>query len=88
MQVAPMILEANGWEFDSDITGLNNHRQEVWRIYTNRFGGETVYISVDLGEGEFEIQNRRGLWKRTVFFDGRDTGKDYTGQNTHNINIR
>lgn len=88
MQVASMILESNGWEFDVTITGLNNHRQEVWRIYTNRFSGETVYISIDLGEGEFEIQNRRGLWKRTVFFDGRDTGKNYEGQNTHNINIR
>lgn len=94
MEIAPKILDANGWDFSQAITGLNKDRPEVWKIYTNRFSDDNFYISVDLGEGEFEIQDRKGKWVRTVFFDGRETGKDYSKQKNsknkegHHINIK
>jgi len=86
--IASEVLEANGWIFDPNVTRLNIHRPEIWKIYRAHFSRQTYFISVDLQEGEFEMQNRRGKWVRTVFLDGAETGKDYTKENTHNINTR
>ncbi len=93
MQLAPMILEANGWVVNSRLTSINRGRTEVWKVYTNRLG-EEVHVSVDLVEGEFEIQDRNGKWVKTVFFDGKDTGKDYSqfknskNKDGHHIDIK
>ena len=87
MEVAITVLLANGWYYNITTTRYNHHRQEIWRVYSNDLCRESVYISVDLVEGEFEVQDRRGRWKKTLFFNGEETGKDYTRENSHNINL-
>jgi len=88
MNAAELVLIANGWTFNRVITNYNRHKPYIWRVYSNSLTSENVYISVDLGEGEFEIQDRRGHWKATRFFNGNDTGKNYSGDNTHGIIIK
>lgn len=94
MKVAEKILISNGWEEDINVKSLNKDKTEIWRIYKARSSQHEAYISVDLGEGEFEMHDRKGKWTRTVFFDGRDTGKDYSkyknskNKDGHHINIR
>lgn len=93
-RVAEKILISNGWEEDLNLKRINAGRTEIWRIYKARSSRNTTYISVDLGEGEFEMQDRRGKWFKTIFFDGRDTGKDYSkykrskNKDGHHINLR
>jgi hypothetical protein len=83
------ILKANGWTYNYDITRKNSHRQEIWKIFTNDMTDDSVFISVDLSEGEFEIQDRKGKWVNTTFFDGRkNEKKDYSKANTHNIIVK
>jgi|GEM_PF-1824237 len=88
MKAATAVLEANGWDFNRNITRYNRSKPAVWRVYTNDFTNEDVYISVDLDEGEFEICNRHGEWQVTRFFDGRPTGKNYGNSTSHNIRIK
>ncbi|MGO4289877.1 hypothetical protein [Chitinophaga sp. RAB17] len=83
------VLKANGWVYNYIVTGKNNRRAAIWKIFSNPMSNEQVYISVDLGEGEFEIQNRHGKWTNTTFFDGRKhPTKDYKGENSHDIKLR
>lgn len=86
-QISNNVLEANGWIFDKNITNLNNHRKEVWRIYRPEMSSTTSFISVDIFEGEFEIQDRNGKWHSTCFFNGTNTGKKYK-DSSHNISVR
>ncbi len=94
MKVAENILISNCWEEDINVKNFNKERKEIWRIYKAKSSQHEAYISVDLGEGEFEMQDRRGKWTKTVFFDGRNTGKDYSkykkskNSDGHHINIR
>ena len=82
---AELVLDANGWEYNRVITNYNRGKEAVWKIYTNNLTNEQIYISVDLGEGEFEMQDRRGRWRVSRFFDGSPTGKDYGNDRTHDI---
>ena len=83
------ILKANGWVYDRSVTTKNNGRDAIWKIFSNPMSNEQIYISVDLVEGEFEIQDRRGKWTNTTFFDGRKhPTKNYKGDNTHDIIVR
>lgn len=83
------VLKANGWVYNHIVTGKNNGRAEIWKIFSNPLSNEQVYISVDLGEGEFEIQDRRGKWTNTTFFDGRKhPTKDYKNEQSHDIALK
>ncbi len=88
MMAAKLVLKANGWSYNHVITNYNRRKEYIWKIYTNSLTNEEIYISVDLGEGEFEMQDRRGFWKVTRFFDGSATGKNYGDNRTHDISIR
>lgn len=93
-KVADKILISNGWEVDLNKNKLNKDRPEIWRIYVAKSSRDETYISVDLGEAEFEMQDRRGKWTKTIYFNGKDTGKDYSkyrkskNKDGHHINIR
>ena len=70
LEVGKVIAEANFYQYNDQVSKLNNSSDRIRDIYSISFKGKVIYLSIDIDNATFEVCDHQGRHLGEYPFDG------------------